>query len=63
MGEGGLEPPVPKGADLQSARLPVTGYSPRYEVNFEKCYKILRDSNPHGCLGMIEPFQLGKKLR
>lgn len=31
MGAGRLERPVPKGADLQSARLPITGYAPEYE--------------------------------
>lgn len=31
VGVGRLERPVPKGTDLQSVRLPITGYTPEYE--------------------------------
>lgn len=31
VGEEGLEPTVQIGTDLQSARLPITVYSPNYE--------------------------------
>ena len=34
MGLGGLEPPVPKGTDLQSVRLPITGYNPIFKELF-----------------------------
>ena len=34
VGEEGLEPPVSERADLQSARLPVTGYSPNLKKLF-----------------------------
>ena len=31
VGEEGLEPPVSKRTNLQSARLPITGYSPNFK--------------------------------
>ena len=36
VGAGGLEPPVSGRTDLQSARLPITGYAPN-----QKCYGTL----------------------
>ena len=39
VGEEGLEPPVSKRADLQSARLPITGYPPKtFECFNHSCY-------------------------
>ena len=38
VGEEGLEPPVSKRADLQSARLPITGYPPKHLNVQHSCY-------------------------
>ena len=40
VGEEGLEPPVSKRADLQSARLPITGYPPKTFECFNHSYYI-----------------------
>ena len=44
VGGEGLEPPVSKRTDLQSARLPITGYPPKWELTFPLyIYMLLTD--------------------
>lgn len=41
VGEEGLEPTVQIGTDLQSARLPITDYSPNYERKIVRLSKYI----------------------